>query len=77
MKSFSLLQDDSLLLKLLHFNLTEKVAHYKKLQGGVIFINEVPKSPSGKILRRKLKEMTLEILFNIVKGRNVQNSKIK
>lgn len=34
----------------------ERVAHYKKLEGGVIFVEEVPKSPTGKILRRVVKE---------------------
>ncbi|EDV47064.1 probable 4-coumarate--CoA ligase 1 [Drosophila erecta] len=34
----------------------ERVAHYKKLEGGVIFVDEVPKNPTGKILRRELKE---------------------
>ena len=29
----------------------ERVAPYKRLDGGVVFIEEVPKSPSGKILR--------------------------
>ncbi|KAI5307510.1 hypothetical protein KEM55_008101 [Ascosphaera atra] len=33
-----------------------KVVHYKKLRGGVKFIDAVPKSVSGKILRRVLKE---------------------
>nr|XP_022331327.1 4-coumarate--CoA ligase-like [Crassostrea virginica]XP_022331328.1 4-coumarate--CoA ligase-like [Crassostrea virginica] len=33
-----------------------KVAHYKRLRGGVEFIDQIPKSPSGKILRRILKE---------------------
>ena len=37
----------------------DKVSHYKQLEGGVVFIDEIPKSPSGKILRRKLKEMAL------------------
>eukprot|EP00594_Rhizosolenia_setigera_P001029 CAMPEP_0178944038 /NCGR_PEP_ID=MMETSP0789-20121207/2920_1 /TAXON_ID=3005 /ORGANISM="Rhizosolenia setigera, Strain CCMP 1694" /LENGTH=505 /DNA_ID=CAMNT_0020623699 /DNA_START=294 /DNA_END=1811 /DNA_ORIENTATION=+ len=34
----------------------ERVAPYKRLEGGVEFIDVVPKSPSGKILRRLLKD---------------------
>ncbi|ALC48836.1 pdgy [Drosophila busckii] len=33
----------------------ERVAHYKKLEGGVIFVDEVPKNPTGKIMRKDLK----------------------
>ena len=33
-----------------------KVANHKRLRGGVRFIPEVPKSASGKILRRVLKD---------------------
>ncbi len=36
--------------------LTERVAAHKRLRGGVKFIDEVPKSASGKILRRLLKD---------------------
>jgi acyl-coenzyme A synthetase/AMP-(fatty) acid ligase len=30
----------------------ERVAPSKKIRGGVIFTNQIPKSPSGKLLRR-------------------------
>ena len=32
------------------------LASYKALTGGVVFVDEIPKSPSGKILKRVLKE---------------------
>lgn len=36
--------------------LANRVAGHKRLRGGVWFVDEVPKSASGKILRRVLKE---------------------
>lgn len=33
------------------------LASHKQLRGGVIYIDTIPKSPSGKILRRELREM--------------------
>lgn len=33
----------------------KNVAGYKQLRGGVIFLSEIPKSPSGKILRKDLR----------------------
>ncbi|KAH7701044.1 Protein ACS-14, partial [Aphelenchoides avenae] len=50
-------------------NLTEKqiadfvadrVSHYKRLVGGVEFIREIPRNPTGKVLRRQLKEEFLK-----------------
>jgi len=39
--------------------LASKVASHKRLRGGVRFVDEIPKSASGKILRRVLKEQAL------------------
>ena len=34
----------------------DRVAHFKQLKGGVIFTDTIPKSASGKILRRILRD---------------------
>lgn len=34
----------------------QNLASHKQLRGGVIFVDEIPKSPSGKILRREIRE---------------------
>lgn len=33
------------------------LSQYKNLRGGVVFLPAIPKSPSGKILRKILREM--------------------
>jgi acyl-coenzyme A synthetase/AMP-(fatty) acid ligase len=33
-----------------------QVAPHKKLRGGIRFVDQVPKSPSGKVLRRVMRE---------------------
>ncbi|KAI8716934.1 hypothetical protein NCS52_00988000 [Fusarium sp. LHS14.1] len=40
----------------IHRHVEEHKARYKWLKGGVEFIDIIPKSPTGKILRRKLRE---------------------
>lgn len=32
------------------------LAHYKQLRGGVVYLQAIPKSASGKILRRELRD---------------------
>jgi 4-coumarate--CoA ligase len=36
--------------------LAERVSRHKRLEGGVHFIDAIPKNPSGKILRKELRE---------------------
>ncbi|CAI4212056.1 unnamed protein product [Parascedosporium putredinis] len=40
----------------IHAWLNERVANHKKLRGGIRVVDAIPKSPSGKILRRVLKD---------------------
>lgn len=35
----------------------DHMASHKQLRGGVIYLDAIPKSPSGKILRRELREL--------------------
>jgi acyl-coenzyme A synthetase/AMP-(fatty) acid ligase len=35
----------------------ERVSPHKRLAGGITFTDEIPKSPSGKILRRVLRDL--------------------
>lgn len=49
--------DDEELRSQILLHVENHKASHKWLKGGVEFVNEVPKSPSGKILRRVLKDM--------------------
>ena len=40
--------------------LAQKVARHKRLAGGVVFVDAIPKNPSGKILRKVLRERAAE-----------------
>ena len=39
-----------------NLSFSDKIAPYKRLRGGIEFVTSVPKSASGKILRRILKD---------------------
>jgi acyl-coenzyme A synthetase/AMP-(fatty) acid ligase len=45
----------------------DKVANHKRLRGGVVLIEAIPKSPSGKILRKDLRAMTKKEIEDKVK----------
>jgi acyl-CoA synthetase (AMP-forming)/AMP-acid ligase II len=47
--------DEALALELQDW-VAQRAAHYKRLRGGVLFVDELPRTASGKILRRHLKE---------------------
>ena len=36
--------------------LAERLVYYKRLDGGVVFVDAIPKTASGKILKRVLRE---------------------
>lgn len=44
-------------IKDIHAFVNAKVVHYKQLRGGIEFIDVVPKSVAGKILRKDLREL--------------------
>ncbi|KAK8210945.1 4-coumarate-CoA ligase-like protein [Phyllosticta capitalensis] len=37
----------------------ESVADYKRLRGGVVFVDKIPRAPSGKVLRRELRAVAM------------------
>jgi 4-coumarate--CoA ligase len=41
--------------------LAERVASYKRLSGGVVFVDSLPKNPTGKILRRVLRSKAIKV----------------
>lgn len=47
-----------------HF-LDNKVSAFKRITGGVVFLEAIPKNPSGKILRMKLRELAKEELKSV------------
>lgn len=40
------------------------MSDYKQLRGGVYFVNSFPMTASGKIIRRKVRDMAIE-MYNL------------
>ncbi|KAI8938201.1 hypothetical protein NX059_005862 [Plenodomus lindquistii] len=58
--SVGLEENDRLLARSIQQHVEKHKARYKWISGGVEFIDEIPKSPSGKILRRLLRDKEKE-----------------
>lgn len=56
-RAFIVTKDSKLTAEEVKNFMVDKVSEYKYLEGGVQFVPSIPKNSSGKILRRKLKEM--------------------
>ncbi|XP_021965255.1 4-coumarate--CoA ligase 1 isoform X1 [Folsomia candida] len=59
-RAFVVKKDDSLTEEEVTTFVKDRLSRHKHLAGGVEFIDAVPKAPSGKILRRNLKEEYLD-----------------
>lgn len=53
-------RSDEDVAKTLYQYVADHKARYKRLEGGIEFIAVIPKSPSGKILRRMLRDKEKE-----------------
>ncbi|KAL8767819.1 MAG: hypothetical protein Q9209_005813 [Squamulea sp. 1 TL-2023] len=58
--SIGLEENDRMLVRRIKKHVENHKAKHKWLKGGIAFVPEIPKSPSGKILRRLLKEKDKE-----------------
>lgn len=58
--SVGLEENDRMLMRDIQKHVEENKARHKWLKGGVEFIDIIPKSPSGKILRRLLRDKERE-----------------
>lgn len=47
---------DKLSAQEVHTFMKERLASYKQLIGGIVFVDSIPKTPSGKILKRILRD---------------------
>ena len=58
--SVGLEENDRMLMRQIQKHVEENKARHKWLKGGIEFVESIPKSPSGKILRRLLRDKDRE-----------------
>ncbi len=58
--SVGLEENERMLIRRIQKHVEEHKARHKHLKGGVEFVDVIPKSPSGKILRRLLRDRERE-----------------
>jgi len=56
-KAFIVPATDEVTAEKINDFLSDKLAKYKKLTGGIVLLKELPKSPTGKVLRKELRKM--------------------
>ncbi|XP_047144912.1 uncharacterized protein LOC100198219 isoform X1 [Hydra vulgaris] len=61
-RAYLVINDSSLSEEDVHNYVNERIADYKRLRGGIVFVSKLPKSPTGKLLRRVVKEEYLNSL---------------
>ncbi|KAI6193942.1 4-coumarate--CoA ligase 3 [Aphelenchoides besseyi] len=60
-KAFVVRKDESLTEKEVFDFVAERVAHYKQLKGGIHFLQTIPRSAAGKILRKDLRDQEAKL----------------
>ena len=55
--SWLVLKDKSTSTKAIYDWLAERVSRHKRLDGGIVALDAIPKNPSGKILRKELRDL--------------------
>lgn len=68
-RAFIVLKEEGNPLDILEW-INGRVAKHKRLYGGIIIVNEIPKSPSGKILRRLLRDIEFDKVYGFPQNKN-------
>lgn len=61
-------QQKELIAEIAHW-IEGRVANHKRLRGGIVLMEAIPKSPSGKILRKDLRERAKKEVVDDVLGK--------